>query len=854
MATITAQATGPSSAGSTWVGGIKPAAGDVVVIPVNITVTVDEDSDWGPSPSDTTTLALTVGATNANSSGGLTVAPGKKLIIRGNVQFGRARWEMGAGSTLEFNAALATTPATNYQFKCAGNATSRIVLNGTEANPVAITSAVGGGNASFTAPAGDAVNFDARWTNFTRLGTASLACISIDGPTIASYVENFEHCTWDGCGLIRWLYATARSAGYSFRDCTFKNKLHTDYLMVVGGGTRPTAAREFIRCTFDGLIQAQGNGTTYIDSYFDQAWIPNSGPQYGGGYTGCFFRLVSNSGYNQNGDFDDCFFLFDFWTGQSPLTSGVATGGSLSTLVNAGAGWATNAYQSNQSGGSFVVGITSGTGAGQFRTIVSNTATTLTISPTWRVTPDATSQYAIWSGSGNPHYVNSAPSSIRSGSATAGTTSTLTSSTSLLVADAWAGYTVYFLTGTGAGQTAVVDSNTTSVLTFTAPVAIPADGTTTFALRRTVRMQNPIYEYTGCNGDGDFWLHFDSVNDYLMPGPIGLPNLADNNSGALITLFYAANSAQQPNTVKAHHCTYFTGEQSLSLIEGWVSPALAQELTELRGSLAWSYSDLTYAAFNTGPYLCSTVPSSPNPGTLPQDLGLAPGGADYNGTWGLNAGYYGKGYNINTSNAGAHDLPFNTNPGFVDPTRDFAGWARMMGSTAPTVQGQITDGLSYIKANPALTRSSLNPWIREGFRPTNEAYRTAAHDGTQIGAVPMAWSFSGNGVAGEPVGAGQFEFSWAFQGAGVAGLPAGVGTLAFEWQFAGAGIAAEAVGAGAFATDWVFAGAGFCGEPFGAGVFDWEVPHAVVPDPWKSFIVRRVGYPDPFQSRAKPRI
>lgn len=737
MAAYTSTQSGNWSNPTTWGNSGPPTNGDTATVAANHTVTVDANTIIGTSPSDTTTNVLTT--TNGTSgAGGVTIAPGITLEVRGNVSHARCRWEMGAGSTLKFNAANAGTPGTNYQFKFAGNALTRFVSNGTSGSRVTITSDAGGGNASFTAPAGDAVNFECYYTTFTRLGTASLASISIDGPTIAAYVEIFYNCIWDGCGRVIWLYPTAQAAGYSFRDCVFRNGLHANFLITVGGGTRPTAAREFVRCTFEGIVQTQGNNTVYIDCYFDQGWIPNSGAQIGGGSTGCFYRLVNNSGYNQQGDFTDCYFLFDFWTGQSPLTSGTATGGSTTTLVNSGAGWSVNQYQSNQSGGSFVVGITSGTGAGQFRTINSNTATTLNLLPTWRIAPDATSQYSIWSGVGNPHYINASPGALREGTTTSGTTTTLTPASSLAAIDNWTGYTCYFVSGTGAGQSAVIASNTTSVLTFATPVVTPADNTTIFDLRRTFRMSDTIYEYTGTNGDGDFWLHFDRHNDFLMEGCIALPNLSDDNSGAILTLFYAASADAQPETVKIHHCTYFTGQQSLSLIEGWVSPALEQTLTELRGCLAWSYSAITYPSGNTGPYLCSTVPSSPNPGVLPQDLGLAPGGADYNGTWGLNAGYAGKGYNINTSNAGAHDLPFNTNPEFVDPSRDFAGWAVMMGSVSATVQGQIADGLSMLKANPVLARTSLNPWIREGVRPTNELYRNSAHDGTQIGAVPMA--------------------------------------------------------------------------------------------------------------------
>jgi hypothetical protein len=65
-----------------------------------------------------------------------------------------------------------------------------------------------------------------------------------------------------------------------------------------------------------------------------------------------------------------------------------ATGGSTTTLVNAGRSWTTNQWANYQ------VRIVSGTGAGQIRAITSNTANTLTCA-TFATAPDATSVYSI---------------------------------------------------------------------------------------------------------------------------------------------------------------------------------------------------------------------------------------------------------------------------------------------------------------------------------------------------------------------------------------------------------------------------------------------------------------------------
>lgn len=76
-------------------------------------------------------------------------------------------------------------------------------------------------------------------------------------------------------------------------------------------------------------------------------------------------------------------------SGFKSFATGTATSATSTTLVNSAKAWATNQWANSQ------VRISAGTGAGQIRTIASNTGTTLTVSAAWAVTPDATSQYSI---------------------------------------------------------------------------------------------------------------------------------------------------------------------------------------------------------------------------------------------------------------------------------------------------------------------------------------------------------------------------------------------------------------------------------------------------------------------------
>jgi hypothetical protein len=85
---------------------------------------------------------------------------------------------------------------------------------------------------------------------------------------------------------------------------------------------------------------------------------------------------------------------------------------------------------------------------------------------------------------------------------------------------------------------------------------------------------------------------------------------------------------------------------------------------------------------------------------------------------------------------GANDV--NVDPGFVDPNRSFWSWAVAQGSSATTISGKVSDGLTFLRLDPTLIRSSLIPYIQAGFAPTNAALANAGHDGVTIGAMEMA--------------------------------------------------------------------------------------------------------------------
>ena len=103
----------------------------------------------------------------------------------------------------------------------------------------------------------------------------------------------------------------------------------------------------------------------------------------------------------------------------SVFATGTATAGGASTLTNAAKSWLTNQWSNQQ------VRITAGTGAGQTRTIASNTATTLTVTSPWTQQPDSSSIYEIGANEDFIYLTGNLASTLYRYSASAGTWTTL---------------------------------------------------------------------------------------------------------------------------------------------------------------------------------------------------------------------------------------------------------------------------------------------------------------------------------------------------------------------------------------------------------------------------------------------
>lgn len=202
--------------------------------------------------------------------------------------------------------------------------------------------------------------------------------------------------------------------------------------------------------------------------------------------------------------------------GSTPITAQAATAGSANSITKASAGWTVNAYAN------MVVDITSGTASGCWGIVKSNTSDTITVYGSFLSsayasscgTPDATSVFSVeddgfalydnsWIGdwtctgsfpSGAPSW-GSFPTSaqvgagaialattdcydgtrdmlpteasraVKTGTATAASSTTITDSAQSLNTNAWVGQKVLITSGTGSGGYGRIESNTGTVIT-----------------------------------------------------------------------------------------------------------------------------------------------------------------------------------------------------------------------------------------------------------------------------------------------------------------------------------------------------------------------------------------------------
>jgi hypothetical protein len=410
-ATFTSSQAGNWTSGSTWSGAGVPGAGDTWTINHKVTV----------QPGDS---IVTGNSTPGMISGTINPTTGE-LVINGTFHLDgdlshQGTITLGPDSVLEFgNAGYTWHSDTSY-----GVVNNMLQTSGTSlAHPFTIRTVAGGTNAVVTINGRASNKGILSYGTFLRMGTAAgKAYIFGFGGSTGAYlfVVTLDHVTFDGGGQLD-AGTPSVGAGFSLSNVVFKNSLATNPLRLNATGAA-TVPRVVDQSVFDKPPLLIGMGAKYTRNVFMTGIALTSSTvewaQFGeanpGDGMGNLLRVTQTSGSAPNmGNMIGNYILVD--SPNAPTVTGSVTSATNSsntgTLMDTGASWpvssgAGTGYSADSSNKAWMVAITGGTGAGQIRSILSNTSTILTVLYPWATLPDSTSTYAILKGLGNPHVIN----------------------------------------------------------------------------------------------------------------------------------------------------------------------------------------------------------------------------------------------------------------------------------------------------------------------------------------------------------------------------------------------------------------------------------------------------------------
>lgn len=368
MAAFTSKATGDwtSPGQTTWNEVGTPGNGDTVTIAINHTVTIPDGANVtvgtsGPTGTAAITLTGTSGGQGKLVIGGTT---GATLTLRGDLLLAdtyttvanRTNLTINAGSTLTFDSSQATTPLSQIYVvgpTSANSPNNGVLINGTQARPVTITSNASGGNGRFSIRGNSTRTgkHTATWCNYSRLGDSTNAWIesSLNSSGAGGETISLTDCTIDTCGHENQSTGLNDGTVYSFVRVRRTNSLCTTCFRVAGTVASTVAAnRACTDCSFDVPVGSSTNmaGFTFTRCLFFLGIGISAHGTVKYTMVDCMFRKAKTSGTGQvdqvstlGGDYTRMFYFADNTVSNVTNCKFWATGGNATaydTTCNGG--------------------------------------------------------------------------------------------------------------------------------------------------------------------------------------------------------------------------------------------------------------------------------------------------------------------------------------------------------------------------------------------------------------------------------------------------------------------------------------------------------------------------------------
>lgn len=236
----------------------------------------------------------------------------------------------------------------------------------------------------------------------------------------------------------------------------------------------------------------------------------------------------------------------------------------------------------------------------------------------------------------------------------------------------------------------------------------------------TLTIDGTVWDYWGSDGAGDFF----QCQTQSAPKTVRLyRNLVlparGNPTGASAGYVLGAGNVNNITTVVEHNtATVFANGGGYCF--GETVAARAGFVSSFKSNIAYG---VTNGVVGTMVYDFAFG------GTPTLDV-IAIADIDKNCAYRVAAGSAGRGYNSShTGTPGLTDLPFNTNPLFVDVSRDISTWDASLGGP-----GTRASALERLRVDKTLI-AALRTHVRGGWAPTELLLKDAGHDGATVGAV-----------------------------------------------------------------------------------------------------------------------